>query len=44
MPLKTLALAAYPDLYDDAFDPTKGLGDAPALAQAFAKRTKDLLS
>ncbi len=42
VPLKDLALAAYPDLPAEVFDPAKGMGHAPAQALSFAQRAKTL--
>ena len=40
--LKDIALAAYPDLPADLFDPAQSLGLAPQEAQAFIARAKEL--
>ncbi len=41
-PLSKLALVAYPDLSPQVFDPAQNLGEAPALALAFADRAAAL--
>jgi 3-carboxy-cis,cis-muconate cycloisomerase len=40
IPLQKLAQADYPQLADAVFDPAANLGDAPAVARAFALRAK----
>lgn len=42
VPLAELARADYPDLPPDLFDPARQMGEAPALAHAFAERVAKL--
>ncbi|KIN61924.1 3-carboxy-cis,cis-muconate cycloisomerase [Sulfitobacter noctilucicola] len=41
-PLKSLAMSDYPALPEDTFDPASGMGQAPALALAFADAAEAL--
>ena len=42
VPLAELARADYPDLPPDLFDPARQMGEAPAMARAFAERVAKL--